>query len=56
MPLAGLVRLCPIINPPAAYHVGIYTPLLVCLFLIVLAVPGAASLTRPVGAPRGSAM
>jgi alpha-1,2-mannosyltransferase len=56
MPFAGLVWVCPIINPPAAYHVGIYTPVLICLFLIILSVPGAAVLARPGGALRGSAM
>ncbi len=41
MPLAGLVWLCPVMNPPMAFHVGIYSPLLISLFLIALVVPYA---------------
>jgi alpha-1,2-mannosyltransferase len=46
MPLAGLVWLCPITNPPMAFRVGIYSPLLICLFLIALVVPYAGWTSR----------
>jgi hypothetical protein len=47
MPLAGLVWLCPIANPPVAFHVGVYSPVLICLFLMALVVPHADWTTRP---------
>jgi alpha-1,2-mannosyltransferase len=48
MPLAGLVWLCPLINPPMAFYVGIFSPVLICLFLMALVVPHADWMTRPV--------
>jgi alpha-1,2-mannosyltransferase len=48
MPLAGLLWLCPVINPPMAFHVGIYSPVLICLFLMALVVPYADWMTKPV--------
>jgi hypothetical protein len=47
MPLAGLVWLCPVINPPMAFHIGIYSPLLIGIFLVALVGTPADWITKP---------
>jgi alpha-1,2-mannosyltransferase len=47
IPLAGLVWLCPVINPPMAFQVGIYSPVLIGLFLMALVVPHADWMIKP---------
>jgi alpha-1,2-mannosyltransferase len=47
MPLAAMLWASPLLGPPSVIRVGIYVPLLACIFLTALLVPNTAVLTRP---------